>query len=170
MNGTPILQTTAAGDRWYCDAVASAISTTGNNDGVREKLLILAGAINHSDPPPDGIRTFRAEVWGNYRLAIVPTAGDQNKSLAVSTSTFGGGRRPTSPRQFVANNRRYALGNSGTSAFQSGAGANGRDDDGSPPGVSDYMGDPLTGRASTRWTRSTSSTDGPARRQRRRRG
>ena len=143
-NGTPILQTTGASERWYKDAVPAGISPNGNNDGVREKLMLLAGAINRSTPPPDGVRTFRAEVWGNYRLAIIPTTGNLNRKVPVVTSSIAGGGTNVAT-SFTTNTRRYALGNAGASGFQSGAGTNGRDDDGSPPDISDYIGNPATG-------------------------
>lgn len=146
--GVPLLQTTAAGDRWYRDAVATSVS--GNNDGVREKLFIIARAINRALPPPDGIRRVRAEVWGS-RLALIPAAGNHNATITVATSLAAGGgtdigTAAAAPNNlFTANTRRYALGLAGASPFQAGVGTNGLDDDGNPPDFNDYVGNALTG-------------------------
>jgi Bacteriophage tail sheath protein len=98
-------------------------------DGVREKLRIIAQAIN-SDPNVP----WSAELWG-YHLAFRKKAGAINDKAAVTTTTattFGAG--------FIANTRQYNLGSAGTSAFQS-AGTVGND--GSVPDVGTYSGDPI---------------------------
>ncbi|HLP60683.1 MAG TPA: hypothetical protein VK186_17705, partial [Candidatus Deferrimicrobium sp.] len=66
--GTSLKTTPGATDKMYQDAYSSSV--TGNSDGVREKLGIIADKINEKralDP------TFKwtAQVWGN-RLALVP--------------------------------------------------------------------------------------------------
>jgi uncharacterized protein len=133
-SGANVLITTAAADRWYRDALSSAVSS--HNDGVREKLALLAKAINNTPGMP-----ARAEVWG-YRLALIPTAGTFNSQVAVTTGNGGGGGTNIGG-SFTGNVRQYALGNTGTSTFQNGAGQVGRDDDGNPPGVADYSGSSL---------------------------
>ncbi|HKQ53869.1 MAG TPA: phage tail sheath C-terminal domain-containing protein, partial [Pyrinomonadaceae bacterium] len=126
-----ILRTTGATARWYVDAFASSI--TNNKDGVREKLRILAKKIN--DTP--GLAA-RAEVWG-YRLALVPILGTINAKVDVTTAPTNIGAGAASPL-FTPNTRQYTLGTAGNSTFQTGPGAVGRDDDGSPLEVADYTG------------------------------
>jgi phage tail sheath protein FI len=124
-----VLETTAAGDRWFKDAFASAVNN--HSDGVREKLQIMAKTINDKPDSP-----VTAEVWG-YHIAFKPKVGMLNTTYPVSTATenLGG--------SFVQNVRQYALGNIGTGTFQNGAGQIGQDDDGTPLTVSDYTGSAL---------------------------
>ncbi len=143
--GTPVnfgaaLQTTGAAAAWYVDAAAASINN--NRDGVREKLRIVAKRIN--DTP--GLAA-RAEVWG-YHLALVPIVGTINATADVTTGNQGGGGTnigtgavPAS--LFTLNTRQYALGTAGASAFQTGAGAIGRDDDGNPLELADFTGSEL---------------------------
>ncbi|MCP4403236.1 MAG: phage tail sheath family protein [bacterium] len=125
------LQTTTTGDRWYRDDLAPDVND--HNDGVREKLRIIVKAINDTPNLP-----CRAEIWG-YRLAFIPTTGTINSNVNITTGTSGGGGTNIGGL-FTSNIRRYALGATGTSSFQDGAGTLGRDDDGNPPDVSDYVG------------------------------
>jgi phage tail sheath protein FI len=143
INLAAILQTTAAGDRWHKDANTPAPTATDNNDGLREKLRLLAEAIS-TFVPAGGTRTFRADMWGNYRLAIVPTDGNHNRQIQVSTSKVAGGGFDLGTLM-TPNTSRYALGNSGLSPFQQGPGTMGRDDDGNAPDINDYLGDPQKG-------------------------
>ncbi|OAN36773.1 hypothetical protein A4X20_06145 [Mycolicibacterium iranicum] len=136
------LQTTAAGDRWYRDASTNSI--TGNNDGVREKLRLIADAINNAPAPMiDGVRDYRAEVWG-YHLALLPAVGNQNNFFELDTDRAAGGGTHIgvggAPNLFTRNTRRYALGLTGTSPFQPGPGREGADDDGNPLDSGDYLG------------------------------
>jgi uncharacterized protein len=119
------LVTTAAADKWFKDAVAGSI--TGNSDGVREKLGLIAAAINNADIG------WTAEVWG-YRLALLANSGINNFSRSVTTTTTDLGS------SFNSNVRFYSLGATGTSTFQSN-GINGASGD--PPEVADYKGDPV---------------------------
>ncbi|MEW6417486.1 MAG: phage tail sheath subtilisin-like domain-containing protein [Nitrospirota bacterium] len=123
------LQTTAGGERWYRDNLASDVNN--HNDGVREKLRIIAKKVN-DDPNV----TCRAEVWG-YHLAFIPTKGTINSTTQVSSQ---GGDGINIGTLFTPNVRQYALGATGTSDFQDGFGTIGQDDDGNPPDVSDYVG------------------------------
>lgn len=120
------LQTTGATDKWFKDAYAG--SSTGNSDGVREKLNIIAKAVN------DASIGWSAEVWG-YRLALFSKSGINNFSSSVTTSATNnrGGF-------FTANVRNYSLGTTGTGSFQQN-GHNGKDGD--APGVADYQGSEL---------------------------
>ncbi len=118
-NGSNIVQTSGATHPWYRDA-------NGGTDGVREKLKILAKHIN-----AQANLTARAEVWG-YHLALIATSGTNN-TAATFTSVAA------VDALFTANTRRYALGTTSASSFLS-DGANGRDDDGNPLAVADYLG------------------------------
>jgi len=121
------LETTDENDRWYLDA-------DGGHDGIREKLRIIARAVNNARDVP-----ARAEVWG-YRLALIPTGGTINGTVSVETGLNAGGGENIDGL-FTLNVRRYALGATGSSSFQDGPGEVGRDDDGDPPDVEDYVGD-----------------------------
>lgn len=102
----------------------------GGTDGIREKLGIIATAINASANAP-----CTAEVWG-YHLALKLKTGALNQSSTIATgpsAAFGNG--------FTTNVRQYSLGVLGTGLFQSAgtAGSNGI-----APGQTDYEGDPVT--------------------------
>lgn len=139
-SGAPILQTTAANDPWYKQAPPP--NANGNNDGVREKLRILATAINQAPPPLGEQKAFRAELWGNYHLAFIPVGDTHNGSLTVASSLMAGGGTDIA-NLFTVNTRQYALGPSGTSPFQAGPGASGADSDGNPLDAGDYIGNEL---------------------------
>jgi uncharacterized protein len=134
------LQTTAATERWYRDALPSAVN--GHNDGIREKLALIAKKVN-STPS----LSFRAEVWG-YHLALIPTTGTINSTLSLTTGNEGGGGTNigagATPNLFTANTRQYALGMTGSSSYQDGAaGAIGQDDDGNRLTKEDFIGTEL---------------------------
>jgi uncharacterized protein len=135
-SGANVLITTLAAERWYRDALSTG-AVSDHNDGVREKLAILAKAINDTPGMP-----AVAEVWG-YHLALVPKSGTINSQVTITTGNSGGGGTNIGA-SFTANVRQYSLGSVGTSAFQAGAGQIGRDDDGNPPSVADYMGSSLS--------------------------
>lgn len=67
---TPNVRTGAAGAAVSLDAFA--VSPNGNNDGVREKLRIIADRINQFAPPAGHTWPWKAEVTG-YRLVVLPT-------------------------------------------------------------------------------------------------
>ncbi|HXM55464.1 MAG TPA: phage tail sheath C-terminal domain-containing protein [Candidatus Dormibacteraeota bacterium] len=90
------LQTSNAGDRFF-------VSAGGGRDGVREKLAIIAAAVNGTAGFP-----YRAEVWGG-RLAFLPTQAD-NTVGTIAMGTISG--------QFEANVR-YAMLDPGGNGFQS---------------------------------------------------
>jgi phage tail sheath protein FI len=138
--GTSLLEVTGPQPRpWFEDALPSAVN--GHNDGVREKLAIIAGEINKVPPSTTG-PSFRAEVWG-YRLAVIPTNLTSNTQLDLATSLMGGGGTNIgtagAPQLFTRNVRQYSLGATGVGPFQV-PGLNGRDDDGSPLDVPDFTG------------------------------
>lgn len=128
-SGSSVLITTAGGDRWYKDHLASAVND--HNDGIREKLNLIKKAVNSTV----GL-SCRAEVWG-YHLAFIPTTGTINKTVTIATA--GGDGTNIGPN-FTPNVRQYALGAAGTSSFQDGTGTIGLDDDGNPPNKTDYVG------------------------------
>jgi uncharacterized protein len=81
------LVTTAAADPWYVDALSG--SRTDNHDGVREKLGIIAAAINDARAvsPADPLFPWTATVDG-ARLTIRPTgAPDRDDLLATTLAT-----------------------------------------------------------------------------------
>jgi uncharacterized protein len=134
--GSNLLQTTGGTDRWYRDNLPPAANN--RNDGVREKLRIIAQKINNTPSLP-----FRAEVWG-YHLALIPTTGTINTTLSITTGNAGGGGTNigtgAATNMFTSNVRQYALGATGTSTYQDGAGTIGRDDDGNPLTTNDFIG------------------------------
>lgn len=121
--------TTVGTDPWYMNKpVPGAVN--GDNDGVREKLRIIAAAINGKANLP-----WRAEVWG-YHLALLAKNGTSNEQPTKITTD-------PHPSVFedslVMNVRQYSLGTSGTGNFSTG-GVDGND--GIAPGVAEYLGNP----------------------------
>jgi phage tail sheath protein FI len=114
------LETTAAADKWYEGYVDAA---TKNFDGVREKLAIIASAIND-----EGIG-WTASVSGS-RLFLKKRSGLNNFSAGLTTSPNDIGS------YFKANTRFYSLG-SGAGTFHGAAVAG---IEGSPPDVASYKG------------------------------
>jgi uncharacterized protein len=140
LNAAPnnLVTTPPGTNLWIQDAIATSV--TGNNDGVREKLRIIAQAITNAA----GGR-YRAELHG-YQLAIHPKAGTFNE--APATITFACGGIPA----LVVNTRQYKLGFDGASAFATGGSldsgtttfsAAGDGNDGDPPDFATYLGDPV---------------------------
>ncbi len=127
------LLTTAAGDRLLRDA-SGATSASGNNDGLREKLRIIARAISGAA----GSR-YRAEVQG-YELVILAKDGTFNE--APPSVTFAGPGAAAVNAAFALNTRQIPLGPNGTSAFAVSA-ASQTGDDGGAPGFASYVGDPV---------------------------
>ena len=133
---TLALATTAGADPWADDA--SATSPNGNNDGVREKLRLIAAAITNSS-----VGHYRAELQGS-QLAIYPKSGTFNE--APSAVTFAGAGVPA----LTLNTRQYKLGLDGTSTLATGGSFNpggitfsalDDGDDGLAPDFNTYVGD-----------------------------
>ena len=132
------LVTTPPGtNSWLQDA--GATSPNGNNDGVREKLRIIASAITNVAGGH-----YRAEVHG-YQLAIYPKSGTFNEQPSVITFARG-------IPALVVNTRQYKFGFDGTSPFAIGGSLNpgtsafsNIDDgtDGEAPDYNAYVGDPV---------------------------
>jgi hypothetical protein len=134
-SGVNTLVTTAAADRWFRSRNVP-LSPHDNNDGVREKLRIIASAINATAGLP-----YRAEVWG-YHLAIIARSGPFSQLPTISlTPTNATTDLLTDPLTDARNGRQFTLGTSGGGPF-SVAGAGGSD--GGAPAVGDYVGDPVT--------------------------
>ncbi len=120
---------TDAGERWVKNAPGKS-TVTDDNDGVREKLKIMAKAINE-----DTALDYKAEVWG-YHLALSTAKGTINTQPTASAgnATFDGATATTG---FISNVRQYTLGIGGSGSFST----NGtKGDDGSAPGQAEYMG------------------------------
>jgi len=117
-----------ATDRMYQDGYSPSV--TANSDGVREKLSVIANAVN---APKDSDPTFKwsAELWGS-RLALIPGEGGDNSLGSITTS---GGDGVNIGGNFIQNVRYYSLGTSGQGNFQQNgiAGA-----DGSAPTLKNY--------------------------------
>jgi phage tail sheath protein FI len=103
--------------------------------GVREKLGIIRDAINAYQANHSSRFFWKAELWGS-RLAILPTAGDDNAIIPASifatapTDLVGLTSEP-----FTANVRYYSLGLNALGGLQ-GNGTAG--DDGAAPEAADY--------------------------------
>jgi phage tail sheath protein FI len=134
IDGTAVplsLQTTGAGDAWFRNA-AGASALTGDRDGVREKLRILAQAISGTA----GLR-YKAEVHG-YQLVLLAKEGTVNQTPAVALTPA------TAPFAVQTNVRQYALGDAnGTSSPFVNAGTVVIGNDGNPPLFADFVGDPV---------------------------
>jgi uncharacterized protein len=130
------LTTSGAGDGWFEDD-SGVSSPNGNNDGVREKLRLIAAAIN-----ANASSRHRAEVQG-YQLAILPKDGSFN-TVPLSVAFTGGAAAVINPL-LVRNVRQYALGNDQTTivvpAFMTFNVATQTGSDGTAPEFADYVGD-----------------------------
>ncbi len=123
------LQTTNANDPLFIDNIAG--SPDGNRDGLREKLGVIRDAINGFRQQNPRTFFWRAEVWGD-RLAILPTAGDDN---AVGTIAVNPAQAAFTD-SFLRNVRYYSVGVNGTAGRQTPAAV--AASDGSAPTLSDY--------------------------------
>ena len=139
--GTPIsinvtTEGMAADDLWYQQP-------DSGTDGVRERLRIIARAVTE-EPNVH----WRGEVWG-YHLVFLKTEGSINDSSTVSLQGSAEEATRTSLADgFIANVRRYSLGDLGTGTYQSQdtdlppyPGRPGRNGD--APGMEEYIGSEL---------------------------
>ena len=117
----------AAADPWFEDA-------SGNADGIREKLRAIATAVNNTAGFP-----WDAQVWG-YHLAFLAKEGTINKT---ATGVVSAGNATLGGANFALNVRQYALGNTGTGAFQETAPNGTVGIDGSAPDQAAYLGSEL---------------------------
>lgn len=127
--------TTAGGDPMYADNLGPT-SPNGNNDGVREKLKIIAQAISNAP----GSR-YKAEVQG-YQLAVLAKDGTFNE--IPNAVDFGGAGAATVNPNLVRNTRQIKVGPDGTSPFITFTSPAQDGFDGTAPGFADYVGNPVT--------------------------
>ncbi|MEO5831435.1 MAG: phage tail sheath C-terminal domain-containing protein [Rhodanobacter sp.] len=127
------LVTRVAADPWFQNR-AGASAGTGDSDGVREKLQIIANAVN-----ANAMVGYRAEVWG-YQLALISKATDINAVPAPGTGVTTTPAAAGFTDAVTLNTRLYTLGSAGTSTFST-AGNDGSD--GGAPTAADYIGDPV---------------------------
>lgn len=112
--------------------------TGGGTDGVREKLKVIANAVNASTTSK-----WKAEVWG-YHLAFSSKEKDDASinripSRVVTTPDVLSGASPGP--NFTRNNRQYALGITGNSPFQKPPTPPDKGDDGGAPTLAEFKGD-----------------------------
>jgi phage tail sheath protein FI len=112
---------------------ANPVPTTGNSDGVREKLAIIAQRLNSEAAASGGTLRWKAEVWG-YRLAILPVNVSDNFIANIVNFT-------TTPNtvfsRFRINVNLYSVGNGGANTGQQ-TSAGGVASDGNLPVALDY--------------------------------
>lgn len=116
-------------DKMYKDILSTA---NANCDGVREKLNLIATAVN-AKKAVDPTFTWSAELWGS-RLAFISAAGGDNTS-GILTSTNLGAFDTTGVGFFRGNVRFYSLGMAGTGSYQVPVAPG---SDGTAPKLSDY--------------------------------
>ncbi len=133
-SGSGDIQTTGAGDLFTRDALGAG-SANGNNDGVREKLQIIAGAITNAA----GSR-YRAELQG-HDLVVRAKDGSFNQ-LPGNVAFAGTGAGAINPT-LVRNTRQYPLGPGSASNFIAFDNARQNGNDGAAPGFADYVGSPV---------------------------
>ncbi|MGD9614565.1 MAG: phage tail sheath family protein [Alphaproteobacteria bacterium] len=127
------IQTTDAADPFTADAFPT--SPNGNNDGVREKLRIIARAITNAP----GSR-YRAELHG-HDLVVLAKDGTFNEQ--PSAIAFTGPEAAAAGGFVQRNTRQYTLGPNGTSQFVTFNAPTQTGDDGGAPGFVEYVGDPV---------------------------
>jgi phage tail sheath protein FI len=116
--GTELVTNITADARFYYQAGYDATTTTGivgHSDGVREKLGIIAAAINQRRLTDSSFK-WAAVLWGS-RLALIPGEGGDNSQGAITTGLAAGSGTNISGN-FIANVRYYSLGSTGTGSFQ----------------------------------------------------
>jgi phage tail sheath protein FI len=111
------LATTGAGvtePRMYQDSLAA--NQNDGRGGVREKLAIIAAAIN-AQRGVDPSFPYSAEVWGS-RLAIVPVSGSDNLVPSVQRLLNGAVVAPALKAAADVATRYYSLGTNGAGPYQ----------------------------------------------------
>lgn len=124
-----VINTTGTATDPFLTSAPGFSPLTGDNDGVREKLRIIANAITNN---PN--LAYRGEVWGHI-LAIIATGGTLNEQPSAVTAAPVGFSNGTG--EFLLNTRQFTLGSGGSSAF-SNSGTNGSD--GIDPDVASFEG------------------------------
>jgi hypothetical protein len=132
------IRTTAPADPFYTDGLAGA-SPSNHNDGVREKLRIIAQAISNN---PN--LSYKAELHG-HQLAILAKSGTFNQQPTVTLQFAGGapaGATAALTGAIQANTRQYTLGPGNNSTFTTFNAGTQTGDDGTAPEFADYVGNP----------------------------
>jgi len=111
------------------------VSPSGNSDGVRQKLQLIANAINDFVPPPGDTWPWKADVW-NYRLAVIPKDSAADNFLSAGFAfTVVAPALPGTP--FTNNVHLDSVGAGGASTgLQVNPGLPASD--GTPPALADY--------------------------------
>ncbi len=122
-----------ATDSWFLDAIPGD-SPNGHNDGVREKLRLMAEAITNS-----ATSRYRGELHGYY-LAIIPKDGPINQMPTVVHNPSGDGRTAFDGA-LNRNVRRYTLGPGTPPTFADNIVVG---DDGGVPRFADYVGSDIS--------------------------
>jgi hypothetical protein len=127
------IQTTGTATDPFFLSAANYSSITGDSDGVREKLKIIANAITNN-----ANLAYRAELWG-YTLAIIATGGTLNEqpSAVATAPTVLDANAVIANSEVLLNTRQFTLGTGGSSGYSSG-GADGSD--GIAPDVAAFEG------------------------------
>jgi phage tail sheath protein FI len=120
-----------SGDPWYKNLAGNS-TVTGDNDGLREKLRIIANAINANSKLTSKVK---AEVWG-YHLAIIPRDGTINRQITATTTVNA------FDNNITPNVRQYTLGTSGTGGYSINGvdGSDGAAGAAGIPGYAEYIG------------------------------
>jgi phage tail sheath protein FI len=131
------LQTTGAGDPWFADG--SPPSLNGSSNGLREKLGLIADAIN-KEAEGNQLFFWTAEVAGD-RLTISPTAradapDDNMASTLFATRSVAAPPGTNIAAHFNRNVKYYSLGTAGLGHGQQVAGVAGND--GTAPIAANY--------------------------------
>lgn len=126
------LTTTADADNWIKSADGPG-SVHGGNDGVREKLDIIAQAINDNTLLP-----YKAEVWG-YHL-VLKSQADSINSKPVSITTTPASVEFTDGFEDHFNVRRYTLGTGSTTGVDYFVSNGVKGTDGDAPDDKEFIG------------------------------
>lgn len=126
------IRTTGAADPFY-QSDASMSPAHGGNDGVREKLQIIAQALTNAPGSQ-----YRAEVQG-HDLVVLAKSGTFNQ--IPGSLAFGGAGAGAVNATLQSNTRQVTLGPNGTSAFAAFNAATQTGDDGGAPDFAAYVGD-----------------------------
>ncbi|MBS1912275.1 MAG: phage tail sheath family protein [Bacteroidetes bacterium] len=124
---------TSGGTQAWIRSATGYSPATGENDGVREKLRIIATKMNQQAGLP-----YRGDATG-YHLSIVARTGNINQQPVIAFT--GVSTNPANLLGTITRNvKQYTLGVGGSGSFSTG-GTDGFDGD--VPTASDYVGDPV---------------------------
>jgi hypothetical protein len=140
MTGGPLpsIETTGAADPMSKDA--NPLSPSGNSDGVREKLGIIAQRIAQFVPTVAGNKNKWKAAVSNYRITLTPTDDIADNFVSTNFSVPAATLAPHFP---APNVHYYSVGIGGNSAGRQ-TSASTAASDGNPPLASDYASAYLT--------------------------